>query len=59
MAQAAHLMTQWLLKRREFFAIWQHTASLLMQAHSSGTRVDLHYATGQVRLPLDAEGWAE
>ena len=58
MAQAAGLMTLRLPKARQVKPVWQHTASLLMEARASGKPDDLQHATAQLRRALDAEGWA-
>jgi len=58
MAQAAGLMTQRLPKARQLKPIWQRTARMLMEAHASGTRIDLEHATTQLRRALGVEGWA-
>jgi hypothetical protein len=57
MAQAAIIMTERLPKKRQLTAMWQKTAQMLMDAHSSRTRHDLDQATAQLRRAFACEGW--
>lgn len=49
-------MTLRLPKQRQSKPIWQHTAALLMDAHTSGKPDDLHHAIRQIYRALYPEG---